>query len=268
MSTINYTNINTILDYISAFLIQSPQHGTQITVIVPFATQRDELEEAMDMRLPNEHGVKVKTIDSFQGDEDDLIFFCLTMANENDPAFLGFLSNWNRINVAITRSKQCLVLVGNMDLWRTRIERIYKQSPKFAFLIMDLTDRGDIVDLDVIEHRLPKDAAEFQAGADNWSLVCPPSQARKIIGPVAVPKRIPGAPENFTAKEMEILKKLDELRAIAKESVSAAKAQAKAAKEADQTTKLVDKIIEIKSEMTRKALAEFDNDVATEMMEG
>lgn len=55
---------------------------------------------------------------------------------------------------------------------------------------------------------------------------------------------------------------------LPRRGISAAEAQARAAKEANRTTKLVDEINEIKAEKTRKALAVFDIDVATEMMEG
>ncbi|KAF7860449.1 hypothetical protein EAF04_008575 [Stromatinia cepivora] len=170
-------------------------------------------EDSLNLRLPIGHGVTVKTVDSHQGDENEIIYLCLAPATESDPAFLGFVGIWNRINVAVTRSKQAL------DLWRTRMDQIFLRTTNFALLVMDLADRGDIVDLDAIEHRMPKDAAEAQSGsADNWSLVCPPSQPRLVKGKPATRKGDPGAPEKFLPEEVRALRALDALKKVAKEN--------------------------------------------------
>lgn len=50
----------------------------------------------------------MNTVDSFQGREKDVILFNCVRTNG-----LGFLANVNRLNVAITRPKHFLVIVGN-----------------------------------------------------------------------------------------------------------------------------------------------------------
>lgn len=55
--------------------------------------------------------ITVNTIDSFQGQERDIIYISLTRSNAERN--IGFLEDTRRINVAITRAKKKLVLVGD-----------------------------------------------------------------------------------------------------------------------------------------------------------
>ena len=53
----------------------------------------------------------IKTIDGFQGQERDIIYISLVRSNDN--AEIGFLSDIRRMNVALTRAKKKLVVIGN-----------------------------------------------------------------------------------------------------------------------------------------------------------
>jgi superfamily I DNA and/or RNA helicase len=55
--------------------------------------------------------IKVKTIDGFQGQESDIVIVRLVRSNgKND---IGFLKDYRRFNVAITRAKCQVVVVGD-----------------------------------------------------------------------------------------------------------------------------------------------------------
>lgn len=62
----------------------------------------------------NEHfKVAVNTVDSFQGSENDIVIISCVRDSSN-----SFLQNRNRLNVALTRAKQALYIIGNYTLFK------------------------------------------------------------------------------------------------------------------------------------------------------
>jgi ATP-dependent RNA/DNA helicase IGHMBP2 len=57
------------------------------------------------------HTLKISTIDSFQGQEAETILLSLVRSNESNQ--IGFLSDYRRMNVAMTRAKECLIIIGD-----------------------------------------------------------------------------------------------------------------------------------------------------------
>jgi len=57
--------------------------------------------------------VAVNTVDGFQGQERDIIL--ISMVRDNDRGAIGFLSDLRRMNVAITRARKKLIVVGNTE---------------------------------------------------------------------------------------------------------------------------------------------------------
>ncbi len=55
--------------------------------------------------------LSVKTIDGFQGEERDVIY--ISLVRSNDTHEIGFLNDLRRMNVAITRAKKKLVVIGD-----------------------------------------------------------------------------------------------------------------------------------------------------------
>lgn len=60
---------------------------------------------------PFRHLFTVNTVDGFQGQERDVIFISLVRANEDGQ--IGFLNDLRRMNVAITRARMKLIILGN-----------------------------------------------------------------------------------------------------------------------------------------------------------
>ena len=85
-----------------------------IGVISPYKQQIEILKEQL-LQLPvlAEHlsRIAVNTIDSFQGQERDIIYISLTRSNSEN--IIGFLSDIRRMNVAMTRAKKKLVIIGD-----------------------------------------------------------------------------------------------------------------------------------------------------------
>ncbi|MGL4806992.1 MAG: ATP-binding protein, partial [Bacteroidales bacterium] len=57
--------------------------------------------------------ITINTVDGFQGQERDVIFISLVRANDNGN--IGFLSDLRRMNVAITRARMKLFVLGDAD---------------------------------------------------------------------------------------------------------------------------------------------------------
>ncbi|MCR9084365.1 MAG: Upf1 family helicase, partial [Cyclobacteriaceae bacterium] len=55
--------------------------------------------------------ITIDTVDGFQGQERDLMLISLTRSNERGE--IGFLADERRMNVALTRAKRKLVLIGD-----------------------------------------------------------------------------------------------------------------------------------------------------------
>jgi superfamily I DNA and/or RNA helicase len=85
-----------------------------IGVISPYRHQVELLkgelqksEELKDSPLP----ITVNTIDSFQGQERDVVYISMTRSNADST--IGFLSDIRRMNVAMTRARKRLVVIGD-----------------------------------------------------------------------------------------------------------------------------------------------------------
>ena len=73
--------------------------------VSPYAGQVTAAKEI----LPKE--MRISTIDSFQGQEKEIII--LSLVRSNDDGDIGFLKDYRRMNVAITRAKEQLFVIGD-----------------------------------------------------------------------------------------------------------------------------------------------------------
>jgi ATP-dependent RNA/DNA helicase IGHMBP2 len=56
-------------------------------------------------------GMRISTIDSFQGQEQDIVI--VSLVRSNDEGQIGFLKDYRRMNVAITRAREELFVIGD-----------------------------------------------------------------------------------------------------------------------------------------------------------
>jgi ATP-dependent RNA/DNA helicase IGHMBP2 len=85
-----------------------------IGIISPYRLQVQLLQELLPHSpelLRYAHKITVNTIDSFQGQERDIIYIGLTRSNPDSR--IGFLSEIRRMNVAMTRARCKLVVIGD-----------------------------------------------------------------------------------------------------------------------------------------------------------
>src|SRR5215217_1125419 len=85
-----------------------------IGIIAPYQQQNLLIRELLlssDELAPYADSITVNTVDSFQGQERDIIYLGLTRSNAERN--IGFLSDIRRMNVAMTRPRQKLVVIGD-----------------------------------------------------------------------------------------------------------------------------------------------------------
>jgi ATP-dependent RNA/DNA helicase IGHMBP2 len=94
--------------------VYTPQNFPTIGIISPYQHQIKTLKElivASPLLEVHQQKITINTIDSFQGQERDIIYISLTRSNAERN--IGFLGDIRRMNVAMTRAKKKLVIVGD-----------------------------------------------------------------------------------------------------------------------------------------------------------
>ncbi|KAF4379973.1 hypothetical protein G4B88_029965 [Cannabis sativa] len=84
-----------------------------IGVVSPYSAQVVAIQEKVGKKYEKNDGfqVKVKTIDGFQGGEEDIIVISTVRSSIGQS--LDFISKPQRMNVALTRARHCLWILGN-----------------------------------------------------------------------------------------------------------------------------------------------------------
>ena len=83
-------------------------------IITPYRAQVDylnKLAEASPVIDPLRHLININTVDAFQGQERDVI--AISFVRSNDKSEVGFLGDVRRTNVAMTRAKKKLIMIGD-----------------------------------------------------------------------------------------------------------------------------------------------------------
>ncbi len=102
-------------------LLSSRLFPEDLGIISPYEQQVNRLKERL-----SGYGIEIKSVDGFQGREKEVIILSLVRANENGN--IGFLRDYRRLNVALTRAKRKLIIVGNANTLKN--DKIYSQLIK------------------------------------------------------------------------------------------------------------------------------------------
>ena len=88
---------------------------SQIGIITPYEGQRayivNYMQRSGSLRPQLYKEIEVASVDSFQGREKDFIILSCVRSNEHQG--IGFLNDPRRLNVALTRARFGLVILGN-----------------------------------------------------------------------------------------------------------------------------------------------------------
>lgn len=87
-----------------------------VGIISPYRAQVQYLKKLIkkyEFFKPYRRLISVNTVDGFQGQERDVIL--ISLVRSNDEGQIGFLKDLRRMNVAMTRARMKLIILGNKD---------------------------------------------------------------------------------------------------------------------------------------------------------
>ncbi|KAG8038438.1 hypothetical protein G9C98_006134 [Cotesia typhae] len=139
-SVYNDNEISQVIHYVKKLLysklgdkIVMPE---DIGIITPYKLQRSIMHKAFEYHHLN--NISVGTVEVFQGQEKDIIIISTVRSviykTEENTFHIGFLSNPKRFNVALTRAKSLLIVVGHPDIlqqdyyWREFVKYCVKNQ--------------------------------------------------------------------------------------------------------------------------------------------
>lgn len=109
MSPVNYLEVNIVTWFVNQYLEKNISEK-EIGIISPYSNQVKEIKKKVS--------VDVNTVDGFQGKEKDIII--ISNVRSNLKKKIGFLDNPRRLNVALTRAKKKMIIIGNSDTLKNK----------------------------------------------------------------------------------------------------------------------------------------------------
>ena len=129
--------------------------SNQIGVVTPYEGQRSYIVNYMQhhgsLKKDMYKDIEVASVDAFQGREKDYIILSCVRSNEHQG--IGFLNDPRRLNVALTRAKYGVVILGNPKvLSKVRLSQAYPlktnllQHPLWHYLLTHYKENNCLVE--------------------------------------------------------------------------------------------------------------------------
>jgi hypothetical protein len=131
----------------------------EISIIAPYRKQVSLLREILSPacleqtvsqdRWRNFLFTRIATVDSFQGGESDVVIICYVRSNINSG--IGFIENPNRINVAHTRCRREMHIVGDLECLKRqarskifeRLERVFRRDGEIISVTPEILEKSN-----------------------------------------------------------------------------------------------------------------------------
>lgn len=117
-SRYNRQEVAYALESLRRLLPIAREHGLTIGLTTPYSRQRDVIAEGIVKMFGADslQNVKVLTVHQFQGSEVDILIFSTVLAEQGDGSSdYWYVKNKQILNVAVSRAKQLLVIIGDID---------------------------------------------------------------------------------------------------------------------------------------------------------
>jgi hypothetical protein len=134
-----------------------------IGIITPYTAQKLLIQEKLNEKYKNNKEknekikiLKISSVDGFQGGEKDFIILSNVRSNRNNQ--IGFLKDFRRLNVSITRAKYGMIIIGNVNclyhnksIWRNFINYYIDNKLIFVPEIKE-NKEGKIINIDNLKY--------------------------------------------------------------------------------------------------------------------
>jgi len=130
--------VSELLDKLESCVTDS-NRDYSVGVLAPYGAQKHALERALATRIDAGGRLRLEcnTVDAFQGREVDIAVFSVTRSNRKRK--LGFLDEFRRLNVALSRAREYLVIVGDHQFCLTAADP-NPLRPVLAYIRANPTD--------------------------------------------------------------------------------------------------------------------------------
>ncbi|XP_026778492.3 putative helicase mov-10-B.1 isoform X1 [Pangasianodon hypophthalmus] len=163
-SFFNVSEIEVLISYLKKLLLSQGKKGlpklsaTDIGIIAPYRKQVEKMQKALKTvrELHQWKDIKVGSVEEFQGQEKMVIMVSAVRSSSSyvklDQDFnIGFLTNEKRFNVAMTRAKALLIVVGNPVIlsknptWQRFFQYCEQEQGYTGFDYRDFEGEDDVV---------------------------------------------------------------------------------------------------------------------------
>ena len=141
-SSYNLDEINQIIEFVKLCntLLEYRGLTKSIGLITPYSAQKNKLRKRFSsLDLPHISNMKIDTVDSFQGEQADIVIYSTVKTYGN----ISFLIDRKRLNVAISRTKETLIFVGNKSFFYNK--KVKQGEVNLFKEIIDIIDKSNVV---------------------------------------------------------------------------------------------------------------------------
>ena len=182
MSWCNATEAQVVVALLRSLFARYPSvdFRGKIGVLTPYSSQLRELRRQYQQSLTKDQQLWVEsnTVDAFQGREKDIVIFTCVRAGAQKG--IGFVADTRRMNVALTRAKQAIWVVGNAAaLGRNRDWRKYMRCDHQFYPLLSGARTNDHVSSCRRSHLREAGHGFYTVknGDEAAAIVCRPTQA-------------------------------------------------------------------------------------------
>ncbi len=133
----NPAEVSSVIDVLRLLRTRNTDKPSSLAILSPYKAQVDKLQMQIDSEMTRKlshlsqfvsvrsDGKFVGTVDSFQGSEADVVILSLVRNNpRSGGGALGFLRDRRRMNVALSRAKSHLIIVGSLDFLKEAVRGV------------------------------------------------------------------------------------------------------------------------------------------------